>query len=66
MPTTDRVREVRERLFATGTVIARADGVRRELFPVAIGREEGLALREWVQKESAGERALAQARMIPL
>jgi predicted O-methyltransferase YrrM len=53
MPTPDRVREVRERLFADGTVVARADGVRRELFPVAIGLEEGLSLREWVRRERA-------------
>jgi hypothetical protein len=48
-----RVREVRHRLFATGTVVARADGRSRELFPVAIGIEEGLALHEWVRKEGA-------------
>ena len=36
--------EVRERLFAE-----RSD----ELFPVAIGLEEGLALRDWVQREKA-------------
>jgi len=47
------VREVRERLFAAGAVRARADGGRRELFPVAIGLEEGLALREWVRREHA-------------
>jgi predicted O-methyltransferase YrrM len=52
-PTTERVREVRERLFAAGSVVARADGLRRELFPVAIGLEEGLSLRDWVQKERA-------------
>jgi predicted O-methyltransferase YrrM len=53
MPTAERVREVRERLLAAGTVVARADGRARELFPVAIGLEEGLALREWVRKERA-------------
>ena len=53
MRATDRVRDVRERLFAAGAVVARADGGRRELFPVAIGMEEGLALSEWVRKESA-------------
>jgi predicted O-methyltransferase YrrM len=53
MPTTERVREVRERLFADGAVVARADGGRRELFPVAIGIAEGLALRDWVRKEHA-------------
>ena len=53
MPTPERVREVREQLFAAGTVVARADGRSRDLFPVAIGSEEGLALREWVRKEGA-------------
>jgi predicted O-methyltransferase YrrM len=49
----ERVRDVRERLLAAGAVVARADGRARELFPVAIGAEEGLALREWVRKEGA-------------
>jgi predicted O-methyltransferase YrrM len=49
----ERVRDVRERLFATGAVVARADGRSRELFPVAIGIEEGMALRQWVLKEGA-------------
>ena len=53
MPTMERVREVRERLAAAGTVVAREDGVSRELFPVAIGVEEGLALRDWVHREGA-------------
>ena len=53
MPTAERVREVRERLFADGAVVARADGGRRDLFPVAIGMAEGLALLEWVRKERA-------------
>lgn len=53
MPTIERVREVRERLAAAGTVVARGDGVSRELFPVAIGVEEGLALRDWVHREGA-------------
>ncbi len=52
-PTTKRVREVRDRLVTAGTVVARADGRSRELFPVAIGVEEGLALRDWVSKEGA-------------
>jgi predicted O-methyltransferase YrrM len=53
MPTGERVREVRERLFADRAVVAVADGGRRELFPVAIGISEGLALREWVREEHA-------------
>lgn len=52
-PTTDRVREVRDRLFADGAVVARADGRRRELFPVAIGIAEGEALFELVRGENA-------------
>jgi predicted O-methyltransferase YrrM len=39
----DRVRRVRERVFE----------LRPELFPVAIGLDEGLALREWVVREQA-------------
>ena len=53
MPTAERVHQVRERLFAAGTVVARADGRSRELFPLAIGMDEGLALLEWVRKERA-------------
>lgn len=53
MATTEKVREVRERLLRAGRVVARQDGRSRELFPVAIGMEEGSALREWVRKEGA-------------
>jgi hypothetical protein len=53
MSTPERVREVRERLLEAGTVVARADGRARALSPVAIGREEGLALHQWVRKERA-------------
>jgi hypothetical protein len=53
MPTAERVREVTERLFAAVSVVAHVDGVRRDLFPVAIGVEEGLSLRGWVRKERA-------------
>ncbi|HET7869628.1 MAG TPA: class I SAM-dependent methyltransferase [Actinomycetota bacterium] len=49
----ERVRAVRERLIAAGTVLAHADGVSRDLFPVAIGPEEGRALRDWVGNEGA-------------
>jgi predicted O-methyltransferase YrrM len=51
-PTIERVREVRERLVTAGTVVG-PDGRSRELFPVAISVEEGLALRGWVHKEGA-------------
>jgi predicted O-methyltransferase YrrM len=53
MPTMEQVREVRERLLEAGTVVALADGGRRQLSPIAIGVREGLALREWVQRERA-------------
>jgi hypothetical protein len=42
---TERVREVREALFA--------DVRAAEMFPVAISLEEGLALRDWVRREGA-------------
>ena len=53
MASVERVRRVRERLFETGTVVARADGGVRKLAPVAIGLEEGLALRDRVRTEGA-------------
>src|SRR5438128_4350661 len=53
MLTTERVREVRDRLVTTGRVAARGDGRSRELFPVAIGVEEGSALCDWVRREGA-------------
>ena len=53
MSTAQRVREVRERLIGAGSVVARADGRPRELFPVAIGPAEGAALRDWVRREGA-------------
>jgi len=49
----DRIRGVRERLFESGTVVADDDGETKELFPVAIGLEQGLALRDWVRRERA-------------
>jgi predicted O-methyltransferase YrrM len=49
----ERVRSVREGLIAAGTVVAHADGSSRDLFPVAIGPEEGRALRGWVRNEGA-------------
>jgi predicted O-methyltransferase YrrM len=50
--TAEQVREARERLLAAGSVEG-ADGRRHELFPVAIGPEEGLALLRWVEHEGA-------------
>lgn len=52
-PGMDHLRDVRERLVEAGTVVARADGRRRDLFPVAIGRMEGRALLDRVRKEGA-------------
>jgi predicted O-methyltransferase YrrM len=52
-PNPARVVAVRERLLEAGVVVARPDGQPRELFPVAIGREEGLALRDCVRREGA-------------
>ncbi len=34
-------------------MVARVDGRPRELFPVAIGLKEGLALRDWIRNEKA-------------
>jgi predicted O-methyltransferase YrrM len=53
MSMSHHVREVRERLMTAGAVVAHEDGRSRELFPVAIGKKEGIALREWVCKEGA-------------
>ena len=53
MATTERVREVRERLLEAGTVAGRAVERVHELFPVAVGLNEGLALRDWVRRERA-------------
>jgi GNAT superfamily N-acetyltransferase len=47
-----RVRAVRDRLISAGVVMA-PDGMRRELFPVAIGPAEGAALGDWVRREDA-------------
>jgi predicted O-methyltransferase YrrM len=48
-----RVREVREGLLAAGRVVAPGDGCARAIFPVAVGREEGRALRDWALRERA-------------
>lgn len=51
-PAIERVRAVRERLVASGSVRG-ADGRSRQLFPVAIDPDEGRALRGWVLREGA-------------
>ena len=52
MSTDERVREVRERLVAKGTVEG-LDGDSKALFPVAIAPIEGVSLRDWVVREGA-------------
>ena len=48
-----RVRQVIGRLVAEGSAIARADGTRHTLFPVAVSPAEGAALHAWVRREGA-------------
>jgi hypothetical protein len=48
----DRLRSVREKLITDGTVVT-PDGLFMEIFPVAIGPEEGAALRDLVVEEGA-------------
>lgn len=49
----EQVRHVIERLLRDGTAVASSDGKTHELFPVALGADEGMALREWVTRERA-------------
>jgi predicted O-methyltransferase YrrM len=51
--TVERTREVLERLLREGAAVARSDGSRHELFPVAISPTEGADLRERVRREGA-------------
>jgi predicted O-methyltransferase YrrM len=59
VPDTSRVSAIRrvngviERLIRDGTAVARADGSRHDLFPIAITAAEGEALRSWVTREGA-------------
>jgi len=46
-------RRVLERLLREGTAVARSDGTRHSLFPVAVSAAEGEAVREWVRRERA-------------
>jgi predicted O-methyltransferase YrrM len=48
-----RPREVLECLVSDGEIIARSDGRRHAIFPVAIGPAEGAALQCWVEREQA-------------
>jgi len=48
------VRRVLDRLLADGTARSRLDSTSHELFPVAMGAEEGEALASWVRREAAG------------
>ena len=47
------VRRVIERLVHDGCIVARSDGTRHSIFPVAASPAEGEALRNWVCKEGA-------------
>ena len=48
-----RVDSVIQRLVRDGTAVARSDGSRHDLFPIAITAAEGEALRSWVTREGA-------------
>ena len=48
-----RVRAVLARLLGDGTATAGSDGSVHRLFPVAVGAEEGTAIRSWVVREAA-------------
>jgi predicted O-methyltransferase YrrM len=50
---TVRVRSVIERLVSEGTTVARADGLQKEIFPIAVPRAVGEALGAWVRRENA-------------
>ena len=49
----ERTHEVLAQLLRDGTAVARSDGSRHDLFPVAISEAEGKALRDWVAREGA-------------
>src|SRR5438105_10906307 len=53
VPSPERVAQVIARLVHDGTAVARADGSRHTLFPVAASPEEGAVLRAWVISEGA-------------
>ncbi len=48
-----RVADVLMALVRDGQVVARPDGSVHQLFPVSVHPDEGVALREWVQREDA-------------
>ena len=52
-PSVQQVRRVIERLVHDGCIVARSDGTRHSIFPVAASPAEGEALRNWVCKEGA-------------
>ena len=49
-----RAGELIAELVASGSAVAKLDGRKHELFPVAIDTDEGEALQRWVKKESPG------------
>ena len=53
--TAHRVRSVIERLVAEGSVVARSDGTKHSVFPVAVSPVEGEVLRKWVAREDASQ-----------
>ena len=52
-PSVQKVRRVIERLVQDGSVVARSDGTRHSVFPVAVSPAEGDSLRNWVCREGA-------------
>ena len=52
-PSVQKVRRVIEGLVQDGSVVARSDGTRHSVFPVAVSPAEGDSLRNWVCREGA-------------
>ncbi len=48
-----RVRNVIEQLSHDGSVVAKSDGTKHTIFPVAVSVSESEALRDWVTRENA-------------
>jgi predicted O-methyltransferase YrrM len=53
MASAERVRALRESIVSAGSVVSRMTARSHDLFPVAIGDEEGLVLRDCVRRERA-------------
>ena len=52
-PSVQKVRRIIERLAHDGSMVARSDGTRHSIFPVAVSPAEGEVLRNWVFREGA-------------